>query len=152
METDHSAPSTHLLPRSVANTLNACMHAKSLRSYLTLCDPVDCSLPRLLCPWDFPGKNIGVGCHFLLQEIFLSQESNRRLLRLLHCRQILYRSTFIGHWHLVCMTSVNSHNRPEFTTRTVTIHTCEVTEAQITLGPWLRPQKLGREIKPRSIM
>ena len=22
---------------------------------------------RLLCPWDFPGKNIGVGCHFLLQ-------------------------------------------------------------------------------------
>ena len=22
---------------------------------------------RLLCPWDFPGKNTGVGCHFLLQ-------------------------------------------------------------------------------------
>ena len=25
---------------------------------------------RLLCPWDYPGKNTGVGCHFLLQEIF----------------------------------------------------------------------------------
>ena len=25
---------------------------------------------RLLCPWDSPGKNTGVGCHFLLQEIF----------------------------------------------------------------------------------
>ena len=25
---------------------------------------------RLLRPWDFPGKNTGVGCHFLLQEIF----------------------------------------------------------------------------------
>ena len=25
---------------------------------------------RLLCPWDFPGKNTGVGCHFLLQGIF----------------------------------------------------------------------------------
>ena len=24
----------------------------------------------LLCPWDFPGKNTGVGCHFLLQGIF----------------------------------------------------------------------------------
>ena len=24
---------------------------------------------RLLCPWDFPGKNTGVGCHFLLQVI-----------------------------------------------------------------------------------
>ena len=24
-------------------------------------------LTRLLCPWNFPGKNTGVGCHFLLQ-------------------------------------------------------------------------------------
>ena len=42
---------------------------------------------RLLCPWDSPGKNIGVGCHFLLQGIFLMQGSN---LHLLHCRWILY--------------------------------------------------------------
>ena len=27
---------------------------------------------RLLCPWDFPGKSTGVGCHFLLQNISLS--------------------------------------------------------------------------------
>ena len=31
----------------------------------TLCDPIDCSPLRLLCPWDSPGKNTGVGCHFL---------------------------------------------------------------------------------------
>ena len=31
---------------------------------------------RLLCPWDFPGKNTGVGCHFLFQEIFMAQGSN----------------------------------------------------------------------------
>ena len=43
--------------------------------------------PRLLCPWNFPGNNPGVGCHFLLQGIFLSQGSNPGLL---HCRQILY--------------------------------------------------------------
>ena len=42
---------------------------------------------RLLCPWDFPGKNMGVSCHFLLQGIFLTQESN---LGLPHCRQMLY--------------------------------------------------------------
>ena len=30
----------------------------------------------LLYPWDFPIKNIGVGCHFLLQESFLTQGSN----------------------------------------------------------------------------
>ena len=36
---------------------------------------------RLLCPWDFPGKNTGVGCHFLLRGIFLTQGLNVRLLR-----------------------------------------------------------------------
>ena len=39
---------------------------------------------RLLCLWDFPGKNTGVGCHFLLQGIFLTQGSNPHLLCLLH--------------------------------------------------------------------
>jgi len=29
---------------------------------------------RLLCPWEFPGKNTRVGCHFLVQGIFLTQE------------------------------------------------------------------------------
>ena len=41
-------------------------------------------LTRFLCPWNFPGKNAGVGCHFLLQGIFLTQGSNPHLLRLLH--------------------------------------------------------------------
>ena len=31
---------------------------------------------RLLSPWDFPGRNAGVSCHFLLQGIFLTQGSN----------------------------------------------------------------------------
>ena len=42
---------------------------------------------RLLCPWDFPGKNKGEGCCSLLQGIFPTQWSNPGLL---HCRQILY--------------------------------------------------------------
>ena len=54
---------------------------------------MDCSLPRLLCPWDSPGKNTGVGCHFLLQKIFSTQESNPGLL---HCRQILYQLSYEG--------------------------------------------------------
>ena len=35
---------------------------------------------RLLCPCNFPGKNTGVGCHFLLQGIFPTQKSNLHLL------------------------------------------------------------------------
>ena len=38
----------------------------------------------LLCPWDFPGKNTGAGCHFLLQGIFQTQGSNPHLLHVLH--------------------------------------------------------------------
>ena len=48
---------------------------------------------RLLCPWDSPGKNAGVGCHFLLQEIFLAQALNPGLL---YCRQILYQLRYEG--------------------------------------------------------
>ena len=39
---------------------------------------------RLLCPWDSPGKNTGVGCHFLLQGIVPIQGLNPHLLSLLH--------------------------------------------------------------------
>ena len=49
------------------------------QSCLTLCDPTD-KLARLLSPWDFPGNTTGVGCHFLLQGIFLTQGSNPSLL------------------------------------------------------------------------
>ena len=48
---------------------------------------------RLLCPWDSPGKNIGVHCHFLLQGFFPTQGSNPGLP---HYRQILYRLTHQG--------------------------------------------------------
>ena len=57
------------------------------QSCLTLCDPMDCSLPGSSCLWDFPGKYTGVGCHFLLQEIFPTQGLNQGLL---HYRQTLY--------------------------------------------------------------
>ena len=39
---------------------------------------------RLLYPWDSQGKNTGLGCHVLLQGIFLTQELNLHLLRFLH--------------------------------------------------------------------
>ena len=46
---------------------------------------------RLLRPWDFPGMNTGVGCHFLLQKIFLTQGSNPGLL---HRRLIPYHLSY----------------------------------------------------------
>ena len=65
-----------------------CVSLLVTQSCPTLCDPMDCSPTRLLCPWDSPGKNTGVGCHFLPQGIFPTQGWN---LGLPHCRQTLYR-------------------------------------------------------------
>ena len=41
-----------------------------VQSCLTVCDPMDCSQPGSSVHRDSPGKDTGVGCHFLLQGIF----------------------------------------------------------------------------------
>ena len=48
---------------------------------------------RLLSPWDSPGKTTGVSCHFLLQGVSPTQESNPGLL---HGRQVLYHLSHRG--------------------------------------------------------
>ena len=64
-----------------------------LFSCFTLSDflyfPYGLQFVRLLCPWNSLGKSTRVGCHALLQGIFLTQGSNPCLL---HCRQTPY------HW------------------------------------------------------
>ena len=57
------------------------------QSCLALWNPVDCSPPGSSVHGDSPGKNIGLGCHVLLQGIFPTQGLSPGLL---HCRPILY--------------------------------------------------------------
>ena len=71
-----------LVPLCKFPHLPGCVCATSLQSCLTLCDPMEPT--RLLCPWDSPGKNTGVGYYALLQGIFLTQGLNPRLLSFLH--------------------------------------------------------------------
>ena len=59
-----------------------CVHA---RAHSQSCPTLwDLQPAWLLCPWNFPGKNTGAGCHFLLQVIFPTQRENTGLLHLLH--------------------------------------------------------------------
>ena len=44
-------------------------------SHVQLCDPKKGSPPGSRRPWDSPGKNTGVGCHFLLQCMKVKSES-----------------------------------------------------------------------------
>ena len=62
---------------------DALMHAKSFQSGPTLCNPMDCSPPGSSVH-GILHKNTGVGCHALLQGIFLTQRLNPHLLHLLH--------------------------------------------------------------------
>ena len=87
--------------------------------YLRMYCPIQLSAPpwtvstRLLCPWNFPAKNTGVGCHFLLQGIFLIQVSNVHLLHLLHWQVDSLPLSPLGSTYLltvggICWSIINS--------------------------------------------
>ena len=87
----------------------SCVHAKSLQSCPTLCNPLDCSPPGSSCPWASPGKNTVVGCNFLLQGIFPIQGSNTCLL---YCKWILYSLSHLDiSWAL--FSPSHQHRSPE---------------------------------------
>ena len=76
------------------------LQARSLKrvaipSYMGLSQPRSPALQMDFLPSEPPGepKNIGVGCHFLLQGIFPTRGLNPGLL---HCREILYHLTHQG--------------------------------------------------------
>ena len=58
----------HFQIKWLFNILKCFLHQSVTQSCLTLFNPHGLQTTRLLCPWDFPGKNNGMGCHFLLQE------------------------------------------------------------------------------------
>ena len=80
-----------MAPRIVLETTSQCLHCAHqfcciipVLSFCpqlcpTLCDPIGLQTTWLLCPWNSPGKNTEVGCHFLLQGILLTQGLNSRL-------------------------------------------------------------------------
>ena len=72
--------------------LCTCVHV--LSHVLTLW-PDGLQPARLLCLWNFPDKNTGVGCHALLQGVFPCQGSNQCFLHLLHLQ---VDPLLLSHW------------------------------------------------------
>ena len=64
-------------PKNKSHSWCVCVHAHSVMS--DSLQPHGLQPTSLLCPWNFPGKNTGAGCHFLLQGV------NSCLLHFLHC-------------------------------------------------------------------
>ena len=64
---------------------------------------------RLLCPWDSPGKNTGIDCHFLLQGIFPTWRLN---LGFLYCRQDLYHLNQLKEFFFIRLWKSNWDFRP----------------------------------------
>ena len=91
------SPLSPALPSRFVTTSTAwdvpCAVLRLVTQCLTLCNPVDCSLPGSSVHGDSPGKNTGVGCHAFLQGTFPTQGSDPGLP---HCRQILYCLSLLG--------------------------------------------------------
>ena len=80
-----SNPTTGNIPRENHNWKNVCTPVSivgvCVRSVVSSSLQLHGWQPTsLLCPWNFPGRNTGVGCHFLLQGIFLTWGLNTCLL------------------------------------------------------------------------
>ena len=94
----HIYPETHNWIKIITNSISQPFHlplkvkVRSLSHVRLFVTPWTVAT-RLLCPWDFPGKSTGVGCHCLLQEIFPTQGLNPGLV---HCKQTLYRLSHQG--------------------------------------------------------
>ena len=58
---------------------------------------------KLLCPWNFPGKNSGVSCHFILQRTFLTEELNLHLLHHLHWQADSLPLYDLGSLHVIIL-------------------------------------------------
>ena len=91
---------------------------------------------RLLCPWDFPGKNTGMGCHALLQRIFPTEGSNTHVLSFLHCRRILYP---LSHWWSPKLLLTCAH---------ITLHN-ESTHLQHCHSIWIHQSSISSSLKQR---
>ena len=76
--------------------MRACLVLSHVRLFVTLWTVAHQASLSMAGILDSPGKNTGVGYHFLLQGILLAQASN---LGLLHCRQILYRLSHQGSYN-----------------------------------------------------
>ena len=78
-------PDPGIKPRSSSLQANSLLSEPSGKPVMSdSLQPYGLKPSRLLCQWDYPGKNTGVDCCFLLQGIFPTQRMNPGLLRLLH--------------------------------------------------------------------
>ena len=89
-------------------------HFSHVRLFAT---PMDCSPPGSSVHGDSPGKKSGVGCHALLQGIFLTQGLNPCLLCPLHRRQILHCWATGGIRQNVCCGPFHCANTEKLTCR-----------------------------------
>ena len=84
---------------------------------------------RLLCPWDFPGKNTGVGYYFLPQGIFLTRGLNPSFLCFLHWQADSLPLPYLGSpWTVsnICFSTPEVRDRSDKVNITSSFHVASV--------------------------
>ena len=107
-------------PVNVIHHVHVCSAAQSCTALMR---PCGLQPTWLLCPWESPGKNTGVGCHAFLQGIFLTQGSNLSLLHLLHWQVGPLPSSHLGSCSFTAheLNSVPGLGDPGVTERDITL-------------------------------
>ena len=75
-----------VFPITMLGSRDLCMFVWYMLSHSVVSDSLQThglQPARLLCPWDFPGKNSGVGCHFLLQ----NKHANANMISVVYYRR-----------------------------------------------------------------
>ena len=98
-------------PQYICHALSCSVVSDSLQ-------PHELQPAKLPCPWDFLGKNAGVGCHFLFQGIFPTQDWNPSLLYLLN-----WQADSLPPYHLGSPIHTHTHTHTH-----IYSHTCKKTE------------------------
>ena len=104
---------------------------------------------RLLCPWTSLGKNIGVGCHAFLQEIFLTQGLNPGLP---NCRQNLDRLSHQGSPRIYEPLEAGCTGEtaliPRLFTFSFIVCVCALSCAQLCVAPWTMAHRTSLPMGP----
>ena len=82
-----SKPTPVFFPRESHGQRSLSGYSPQGRKESDTTERLSCMPTRLLCPWNSSGRDVRVGCHSLLQGIFLTWGLNPGLL---YCRQIVY--------------------------------------------------------------
>ena len=105
---------------------------------------------RILCPWDFSGKNTGIGCRFLLQGISPNQGPKPHLLHFLHWQADSLQLSHLGSISHFIQSQIHYQNLLTFCYPSLDFIACKL-EGTEEISNMNRERVCGGHIRPDTL-